>query len=266
MIHAFSAHWREYLIEAWGLGTFMVSACLFCALLEHPKSPVRAAIARATLRRVLMGLAMGATAIAIIYSPWGMRSGAHINPAVTLTFFRLGRVMPWDACFYVVAQIVGGAVGVLVSAAILGRAIAHPAVGYVVTVPGERGRRVALAAELLMSFILMLVVLTVSDNEMTARFTGAIAGALVATYIAALAPYSGMSINPARTIASAIVAREWKGFWIYLVAPPVAMLMAAEVYLSAMGGANAACAKLHHADDVPCIFCGSGSEHRAAAE
>ena len=48
-----------------------------------------------------MGLAMGLTAIGIIYSPWGKQSGAHLNPAVTLTFFRLGKVAPWDAVFYV---------------------------------------------------------------------------------------------------------------------------------------------------------------------
>jgi aquaporin Z len=255
---ALATHWREYLIEGWGLGTFMLSACLFCALLEHPSSPLRAAIGSGTLRRVLMGIAMGATAMAIIYSPWGERSGAHLNPAVTLTFLRLGRVGSWDAFFYVVAQLVGGAAGVLASRAILGRAIAHPTVAYVVTVPGAGGARVALVAELVISFVLMFAVLAVSANARAARYTGVVAGALVAAYIAIEAPYSGMSMNPARTIASAVVAREWTGLWIYLCAPPIAMLLAAETYLATLGTARDACAKLHHAPDVPCIFCGSG--------
>jgi aquaporin Z len=249
-----TAHWREYLIEGWGLGMFMVSACLFCALIEHPSSPVRARIENAFVRRLLMGVAMGVTAIGIIYSPWGMRSGAHINPAVTLTFLRLGRIGAKDALFYVIAQTIGGALGVVVSAAILRRAIAHPAVDYVVTVPGGK-RRVAFVAELAISFVLMFVVLSVSANERAARFTGAIAGALVAMYIAVEAPYSGMSMNPARTIASAIVARKWRGFWIYMVAPPAAMLLAAEAYVATIGAPRDACAKLHHASDVPCIFC-----------
>ena len=92
-------HWPEYLIEAGGLGLFMVSATAFTALLEHPASWVHQSIDNETLRRFLIGLAMGLTAIAIIYSPWGKRSGAHINPAATFTFYRLGKIAPWDAFF-----------------------------------------------------------------------------------------------------------------------------------------------------------------------
>ncbi len=108
MHDAWGNHWPEYLIEAAGLGFFMVSACSFAALLFHPASPVRPVIAGNMLRSVLMGVAMGMTNIAIIYSPWGKRSGAHINPSVTLTFFRLGKVEPWDALFYTLAQFAGG--------------------------------------------------------------------------------------------------------------------------------------------------------------
>ena len=86
-----AAHWPEYFIEAGAIGTFMVSAAVFTAILYHPWSPIAADISSEWLRRGLMGLAMGATAVLIIYSPWGQRSGAHMNPAVTLTFFRLGR-------------------------------------------------------------------------------------------------------------------------------------------------------------------------------
>lgn len=84
-------HWPEYLIEASTLGLFMISACTFCLLLEHPDSLLRQQLEAPLARRVLMGVAMGLTAIAIIYSPWGKRSGAHMNPAVTLTFLRLGK-------------------------------------------------------------------------------------------------------------------------------------------------------------------------------
>jgi aquaporin Z len=51
---------------------------------------------------------MTLTAISISYSPWGKPSGAHLHPSVTLTFFRLGKVAPWDALGYVLAQCVGG--------------------------------------------------------------------------------------------------------------------------------------------------------------
>jgi len=107
IIETLKKHWPEYLMEAAGLGIFMISACSFGALLEHPASPIRQAIANSFLRRILMGMAMGLTAISIIYSPWGKQSGAHLNPSVTLTFFRLGKVARWDAVFYVTAQFLG---------------------------------------------------------------------------------------------------------------------------------------------------------------
>jgi aquaporin Z len=94
-------HWPEYLIEGAGLGLFMVSACGFGTLLEFPGPPVRAGLGDPLARRVLMGLAMGLTAVALIYSPWGRRSGGQFNPAVTLTFLRLRRLAPVDASFYV---------------------------------------------------------------------------------------------------------------------------------------------------------------------
>jgi aquaporin Z len=87
------AHLPEYLMEAAGLGLFMVSAGVFATLLEYPGSPVHRAVADPDLRRWLMGVAMGATAIAIVHSPWGRQSGAHLNPAVTLAFWRLGGVL-----------------------------------------------------------------------------------------------------------------------------------------------------------------------------
>ena len=59
-----------------------------------------------------MGVAMGSTAVALIFSPLGKRSGAHFNPSVTLTFFRLGKIKAWDAVFYVLFQFAGGIAGV----------------------------------------------------------------------------------------------------------------------------------------------------------
>src|SRR5437870_970531 len=185
-------HWPEYLIEAIGLGLFMLSACLFVALLEHPNSPLRQAMTDPFLRRIPMGLAMGLTAAGLIYSPWGQRSGAHLNPSVTLTFWRLGKVNHWDAFFYVSAQFVGAIVGVGVAATMLDAWLAHPAVSYAATVPGVGGAGVAFVAELLISFLLMTVVLTVSNRPGLNRFTGLCAGALVATCIVFEAPLSGM--------------------------------------------------------------------------
>ena len=119
-------HWPEYLMEAACLGLFMISAFTFGAILENPTSAVNQAIPNASLRRFLMGLAMGSTAILIIYSPWGKQSGAHINPSTTLTFFRLGKVAKWDAVFYIVAQFGGAVTGALLASGFLAASVAHP--------------------------------------------------------------------------------------------------------------------------------------------
>src|SRR5690349_6064544 len=107
--------WPEYLMEAASLGIFMLSACVFATLLEDPASPVRsgapAFLADPFLRRCPMGIAMGATAVGIFSSPWAKRSGAHINPAVSLTFWRLGRIGGTDALAYSLFHFIGGTLG-----------------------------------------------------------------------------------------------------------------------------------------------------------
>lgn len=251
---ALRQHWLEYLIEAAGLGLFMVSACLFATLLEHPGSPVRQTVMNPMLRRIPMGLVMGLTAVAIIYSRWGRQSGAHLNPAVTLTFWCLGKVKGWDAIFYVAAQFAGAAIGVGVAEVMLGTGLAHPAVNYAVTVPGARGVGVAFVAELLITFILMTVLLTVSNRPNLNRFTGLCAGVLVASYIVLEAPLSGMSMNPARTVGSAIHAHVWTALWVYFAAPLLGMLAAAQLYRATQGAYPVLCAKLHHENPQRCIF------------
>jgi aquaporin Z len=222
----------------------MISACVFTALLEYPSSPVHAFISSPLLRRYLMGLAMGATAAGIIYSRPGKRSGAHMNPAATLAFLSLGRITALDACFYVVAQIAGGIAGTAIASGLLGRSIAHPAVHYAITMPGKQGLVAAAAAEFVISFLLISVVLRANASPRYMRFTGVWAAVLVATYIAVEAPISGMSMTPARSLASAFWPGEWKGLWIYFVAPPGGMLAAAQLFRATRG--NEGCAKFVH--------------------
>jgi aquaporin Z len=256
-------HWPEYLIEVVCLGLFMLSACAFGTLLEHPASPVRQAIDDPALRRVPMGLAMGLTAIVLIYSRMGQRSGAHMNPSVTLTFLRLGKIARADALAYILAQLVGGIVGVQAAAVVLRETLGHPAVNHVATLPGPSGLLVAFGAELLISCLLMLVVLAVSNTPRLAHLTGLCAGLLVMTYIVVEAPVSGMSMNPARSLGSAVAAQAWGGLWLYFVAPPLGMLLAAELYVRLRGLGGVHCAKLQHPRAGPCIFeCGRSAHSR----
>ena len=247
-------HWREYLSEAGCLATFMVSAVAFATLPQHPESPWALAVPPGIVQRAPMGLAMGLTAIAIIYSRIGQRSGAHMNPAVTLTFLRLGKIAPTDAALYVGAQFIGGCTGIAVATKLLADLPAHPSVNYVATVPGATGAAVAFVAEAAISFGMMLLILFVANDPRVARLTGVFAGTLVFIYITFEAPLSGMSMNPARSFGPAILAGSLDSMWIYAVAPLVGMMLAAEAFVRRYGVRRVLCAKLHHPRDVPCIF------------
>jgi aquaporin Z len=256
-------HWPEYVIEALCLALFMVSAVCWASLLQHPASPLATVLhssgfgtSAGPLMRVPMGLAMGLTAAALIYSPFGRRSGAHMNPAVTLAFFRLGRISAIDAAAYVTAQFAGGVGGVGLAAALLAGLPAHPSVNYVATTPGGPGAAIAFAAEATISFFLMAVVLGVSSSTRFSGWTGAAAAVLVAAFIIFEAPLSGMSMNPARTFGSSVFAHSG-ALWIYFTAPTLGMLAAAEVAVRLGAARRILCAKLHHRSAAPCIFrCG----------
>ncbi len=254
MLSALLSHWPEYLMEAALLGLFMVSACSFGVLLGHPASPARRRIAHPLARRALMGAAMGLTAVALIYSPWGQQSGAHMNPATTLTFFLRGKVAAWDAVFYAAAQFLGGAAGVGAARLAWRAALRHAAVDHVVTLPGPRGVGVAWVAELAIAFGMMLTVLVVSNHAVLTAYTGLFAGALVVLYITVEAPLSGMSLNPARTFASAVLARKWTAIWVYFTAPVAGMLLASAAYAASPWQSRVYCAKLAHCNDRRCIF------------
>jgi aquaporin Z len=253
---ALRAHWPEYLIEAWALGTFMVSAGIAATLLGAPASPVFRALPDPLWRNAAGGMAMGVTAVALIHSPWGKRSGAHMNPAVTLTFLRLRKIHPWDALFFVLAQLLGGVAGVLLVAALAGHAFSDPPVSYAATLPGPAGPAVAFLAEFSISAVLMLTVLFLSSCARLAPLTGVIVGGLVATYITFESPLSGMSMNPARSLASAAPGMMWHDLWIYLSAPLLGMLSAAQLFLMMAGARRVLCAKLLHPLGIPCIHCG----------
>jgi len=253
-------NWPEYLLEAFGLGLFMVSATGFAVLLFHPSSPVAAAWPNSFLRGGLMGLAMGLTAMLNAYSPWGRRSGAHLNPAVTLTFARLGRIDRADVAGYIGGQFLGGVGGMGLAVALFHRTVADPTVNYVATIPGHAGRGTAFIAELGISFLLMLAVLFVSNTPSIARFTGVVAGVLVAAYITLETPISGMSMNPARTVGSAVWAREYPALWLYFLAPLAGMLLAGEVFGRLRRGRALACAKYDHDLRYRCLFCGHPGE------
>ena len=243
-------------MEVGEVGWYLFAACVFATLLQHPASIVRQSIASSVARRFLMGLAMSMTAVAIVISPWGKRSGGHFNPAITFAFYRLGKVEFWDTWFYIGAQFLGAISGVALARYALRGALENHSVRYAVTAPGMYGSAIAFVAEFAISFILMITVLfaTNSNKNKLAPYTAYFVGVLILAYYTFEAPLSGMSTNPARTFGSALYADYWHALWIYFIAPALGMLAAAEVFLRVRRGAAPYCAKLHHANNQPCIF------------
>jgi aquaporin Z len=252
MKQALQQNWQVYSMEAICLGLFMISASFFGTVLEYPGSVIRQALPNDFIRLVLMGFAMGVTAILINYSPMGKLSGAHMNPAVTFTFLRLHKIKLTDAIFYTVFQCAGGVLAVVLMKMLLGEAFADSHVNYVVTAPGEPGTLAAFALEVVIAFAMMMMVLTTANHPGLSKYTGAIAGVFVMTYVIVSGPVSGFSMNPARTIASAIPAMQFDAFWIYMTAPFIGMFTAASFY-KRVGGA-VYCAKMHHSSSYLCIF------------
>lgn len=253
-LYTFQSHWLLYICEAVELALFMLSTCGFTIFLFDPSWAGSHLFPSAVIRRSLMGSAMGLTALLIIRSPLGKRSGAHFNPAITLTYFRLGKITLWDAVFYVIFQFIGAVLGVAVAAAIFGESLSKPAVNYLVTVPGRYGTTAAFFAELFMATALMAVVLVLSNRMPLASYVSYVIGALIALCVSFFAPVSGFSINPARTTGSAFFAGVWTAGWLYFVAPLLGMLAAAEVYVRINGVEQVLCAKLHPDGAFRCPF------------
>ena len=200
---SFQKNWKLYLIEGWALGIFMIVASTVVILLEHPVFHLTDIIPSALIRRILIALAMGLTAIALIYSSWGKLSGAHMNPAVTLANYQLNRITLADAIWYIIFQCMGSVIAMLLYSFLFKNFLSYPSVNFVVTQPGSSGIFAAACAEFFMAFIMFLMVL-ISSNSKYAAYTGYFAGVLVFLFIGLEAPISGMSINPARSLGSAI--------------------------------------------------------------
>ncbi len=220
----------EAMADGLGLAIFMLVAMTGATILEAPVLGVPSLIPSASLRRLLMGALMGSTAFFLIRSRLGQFSGAHFNPAVTLAFLRLGRLSRAAAMIYIAAQCAGALLGVAIARLILGTASERPPVDFVATVPAPGQSAVAFAAELVMAGALFGIVLEFASRERLKAAAPAVAGCLVAAYIFLAAPLSGMSINPARTLGSFVLAGHWEHYWIYVGAPLLGMQMAAHLH------------------------------------
>jgi aquaporin Z len=247
-------HWREYLMEASELGVLMFFTCLFGTVLYSGASPVSRLGISFTEKAALMGLSVAATTFLIIRSPFGRRTGAHFNPAITLTYFYLGRVHRWDTLNYIAAQFCGAMAGVFVAHLVLGDRLSGPPVCYMITIPGRYGEFIAFAVEFALAATLFGVVLLTSNRWPLARFSPFMVAGITVFYYAFFPAISGFSVNPARSLSSALFAQIWWGIWIYVAAPWLGMMAAAVAYIRSVGSEHLYCAKIFHDLRTPCPF------------
>jgi aquaporin Z len=254
VVQAAALHWKEYVMEATEISALMLSTCIWGILVYSDQSPLKFPGVWAVSRPVVMGIAIAVTTFMIIRSPFGRRSGAHMNPAVTLAFLWLGRVHRWDAAWYIVAHFIGATAGVLAARQILGLRLSAPSVQYMVTVPGEHGNIITLLGEFLLAGILMATVLYSSNHRRLTQFTPTLVAVLTILFFVLSPSKSGFSVNPARTFSSALFAANWQGAWIYFVAPSLGTLSAAAIYVKTVGWNRVYCAKVFHDRHSVCPF------------
>ena len=204
------------------------------------------------LRRLLTGILFAGGATAVVYSPLGQISGGHINPVVTLAFWRMGKVPARDAVIYIVSQFVGALAGAYAAGVAWGPLTAS--VHYAVTVPGDGYSAVgAFVAETVITFLLVFTIFVCVNKPKFAPRTGVIAGALVATLVMIEAPVSGASLNPARTLGPALIAPKYTDLWVYFAGPTAGALLAVAAYRG-QWGSKTVCAKLYHTEKYACPF------------
>lgn len=240
-----------YLCEFAGTALMLFWGLTAVVLLWGTPSPVPA-IENAAARRLITGLLFAAGATAVVYSPLGQRSGGHINPAMTLAFWHLGKVPTRDAIAYVIAQFLGALAGVAATA-LTWRDLAR-SVQFGATVPAPEWRWTgAFLAETLSTFLLAFTIFVCVNKPRLAARTGLVAGALVAFLVLVESPVSGTSLNPARSFAPALFVPLFADQWLYFVAPPLGALIAAVGY-RARWGESTVCAKLYHTAKYACPF------------
>jgi aquaporin Z len=247
-------HWKIYLMEAAELAALMLCICLSGALLYSAESPLQRLSLSLNQKSFLMGMAIAGGTYMIIRSPFGRRTGAHLNPAITLAYLWLGRIHRWDALAYITAQFAGGLAGVFLSDQLLGHHLSASPVRYVVTIPGKYGNASAFLAEFFLSAVLMGIILFATNHRRLAPFSPLCVSIITVFYFVLCSSISGFSVNPARTFSSAFFAWIWQGIWIYFAAPFLGMVAAAAIYVRGMGPGNIYCAKVFHDLHTPCPF------------
>jgi aquaporin Z len=241
-------HWVEWGCELLGTALLLLGGMSAVALDFMPGSPVAAVLPSASARLLLTGALFAGTGSLVALTPFGRRSGAHINPAVTFAFWITRHVHRDDLGGYVLAQVVGGVGGAGLAALLWGSRLA--AVGYARTVPGAGVPPWAAALlEGAMTAALLGLVFYLVSRPATARWTPLGTWVLVAVLVWRVAPLTGTSLNPARSLGPALLAGALRVYWVYVAGPLGGAALAAGV--ARLLNARLQTAKMFHDASYP---------------
>ncbi len=201
---------KKYLAEL--IGTFALVFCGTGACVIND-------VSGGAVSHVGIAITFGLIVMAMIYS-FGSISGAHINPAVSIAFSFTDRFEKKNLFGYIIAQLIGA---FLASGILRFLFIDHPHLG--ATLPFGSWQQ-SFILEIILTYFLMLVILFVSQNKAVTQFTGFAVGATVMLEAMFAGPITGASMNPARSIAPAIVSGNISDLWIYILAPIIGAILA----------------------------------------
>jgi aquaporin Z len=216
--------YRLFVSEAIGTAALLIGGLSAVIFMFGKGSPMPRLIPDEGMRRAITGFLFGSTGALIAISPVGKESGAHINPAVTLGFWLMGKLHGRVAVGYTLAQLIGACIGVwpLFLWGSLGRSVDFGA-----TVPGGGYSAPAvLMGEAVTTFALVSGLCVFIGFRNLRPYTPALIPPLFSFMVWAEAPISGTSCNPARTLGPAIISGRWEGWWIYWVGPALGALAA----------------------------------------
>jgi aquaporin Z len=242
--------WTLYLSEAVGTALLLAVGLSFVILDFGSGSPMLSLLPDAGVRRALTGFLFGTTGALIALSPVGKESGAHINPAVTLAFWVMGKLRTRHAVGYVLGQLVGAVLG---SLPLLAWGATGRSIDFGATMPGTGySAAVATLGEVATTFALVIGLFLFVRHRRLRPYTPALFPFLYAFMVFAEAPVSGTSTNPARSLGSAVVSGGWHDWWVYWIGPVLGTLLAVAFYRwSWLRHLEIEVAKLYHFDHDP---------------
>lgn len=248
-------HWSEYGAELAGTAILLFIGFSAIALNFGVGSPIASIIPPAEVRLLLTAAIFAGTGSLVAISPIGQRSGAHLNPSMSLGFWLLGRMHPYDLFAYILAQLVGAVLGTGAFRLVWGewaQSIHFGAtlLGEGVTVPG------GFVTEIGITFVLALTIFVFVSGEKIARWTPLAIWVLIIGIVYIESPITGTSLNPARSFGPALVGNVWQHQWLYWVAPPCGAVLAVLVFrFKGVGQRQVRCCKLFHPlHPRSCIF------------